>query len=61
MAVVVVRPSAQAGLVELRVGVGVALLSADECRAIVAALLVESDRAEGLAPLDLAEALGGGG
>jgi hypothetical protein len=58
---VIVRPSAQAGLVELQVGGAVALLDPAEARALAAALLVESDRAEGLPPIDLEAMLDGGG
>jgi hypothetical protein len=58
---VLVRPSAQAGLVELQVGTSVAILTPAGVRAVVAELLVASDAAEGLEPLDLEAALDRGG
>jgi hypothetical protein len=61
MSAVAVRPSAQAGHVELQVGGAVALLGPAEAREVAARLLVASDAIESVEVPPLAEALRGGG
>jgi hypothetical protein len=62
-AVLVATPAHAPGQVELLVATrdGSALLTPGEVRALVAELLVAADKADGLEPLSLDDALSGGG
>jgi hypothetical protein len=59
---VIITPARDRGLVEVFVAsrTGAAQLTPNEARAVAAQILVAADAAEGLEPLDLDAALGGG-